>query len=57
MTFKEVQKLLISNGWKYKYTRGSHHYYEHEVIKGKITIPKHRRRYKKGNLKRYIKTS
>ena len=45
MTFKELQKLLISNGWKHAYTKGSHYYYKHNRIEGKITIPKHRWRY------------
>lgn len=47
MTFKEVEKLLVANGWKYKNTRGSHNYYIHEKLPGKITIPKHRGRCKK----------
>ena len=51
MTFKEVEKLLISNGWYYKDTKGSHKHYVHNEIPGKITIPKHRRRCEEGNTK------
>lgn len=57
MTFREVEKLLISNGWKYHSTKGSHHYYIHSELGGKITIPKHRWRCKKGNTQFDIKTS
>ncbi len=32
MTFKEIEKLLISNGWKYKNTRGAHNYYIHDKL-------------------------
>lgn len=57
MTFREVEKLLISNGWKYYTTRGSHNYYIHDEREGKITIPKHGRRHKEGNTKFDIKAS
>jgi len=57
LTFKEVEKLLISNGWRYKNTRGSHNYYIHSELPGKITIPKHRWRCKERHSKFNIKTS
>lgn len=57
MTFKEVEKLLFSYGWRYKNTRGSHNYYIHSDLPGKITLPKHRWRYKERYIKRNFKTS
>ncbi len=55
MTFKELEKLLISNGWKYKNTRGSHNFYIHSELPGKITIPKHGGDIKKGTLNSILK--
>lgn len=46
MTFKELEKLLIADGWSFKNARGSHYYYTHPSKPGKITIPHH-----KGDLK------
>lgn len=42
MTFKELERLLINDGWVLDSIRGSHHYYTHPLKKGKITIPRHR---------------
>ena len=41
MRFKEVERLLLKDGWKYKNSRGSHNYYIHPTKPGKITIPNH----------------
>ena len=57
LTFKEIEKLLISNGWQYKNTRGSHNYYIHKKLPGKITIPKHRWRCKKRHIAFYFEAS
>ena len=42
MTFKELSKLLLQNGWIHVDTRGSHYQYEHPVKRGKVTIPCHK---------------
>ena len=41
MTFKEIERLLKSDGWHLKTTKGSHHQYVHDTKKGKVTIPRH----------------
>ncbi len=52
MTFREVEKILLADGWYFKDARGSHNHYKHPVKKGKVTIPNHR-----GDLdKRTVKT-
>ncbi len=32
MTFRELEKLLSSNGWYHHHTNGSHYIYKHEKI-------------------------
>lgn len=41
MKFKEIERILLDDGWKFKTSRGSHYYYEHDTKKGKVTIPRH----------------
>lgn len=41
MKFKEVEKMLIENGWYLVYVRGRHYQYKHLYKNGKITIPRH----------------
>lgn len=41
MKFKELERILIDDGWKFKSARGSHYQYIHPIKKGKITIPRH----------------
>lgn len=41
MKFKEVEKILLNDGWYLKNIKGSHHQYIHSFKKGKITIPRH----------------
>ena len=40
MRFREIEKILLSDGWRLKNIRGSH-YYVHPVKPGKVTIPNH----------------
>ncbi|MCQ2514266.1 MAG: type II toxin-antitoxin system HicA family toxin [Ruminococcus sp.] len=42
MRFREVEKILLNDGWYLKNVRGSHNYYIHPIKKGKVTIPNHR---------------
>ena len=37
MTFRELEKLLISNGWYHHHTNGSHYIYKNDEIKRKFT--------------------
>lgn len=41
MKFREIEKLILSDGWQFKNAKGSHHFYTHPSKPGKITIPKH----------------
>ena len=41
MKFKELEKILINDGWIFKSAKGSHYQYIHPSKKGKITIPRH----------------
>ncbi len=54
LTFKEVEKLLKANGWKYKSTNGSHYNYVND--KGeKIPVPRHSGDIPKGTLNSILK--
>lgn len=41
MTFRELERMILQDGWIFKKSVGSHHQYIHPVKKGKVTIPKH----------------
>ena len=41
MCFRELDKIARKYGWYEVGQRGSHHYYKHPEIKGKLTIPEH----------------
>ena len=41
MKFKEIERLLLDDGWIFKSCRGSHNQYIHPSKPGKVTIPKH----------------
>ena len=42
MTAKEIEKLLLADGWYHKNTRGSLKQFKHPVKPGKVTVPQHR---------------
>lgn len=41
MNFREIEKIIMADGWKFKKSKGSHHHYTHPAKPGKVTIPKH----------------
>jgi predicted RNA binding protein YcfA (HicA-like mRNA interferase family) len=41
MNFKEIEKIIKTDGWKLVGVCGSHHQYKHPIKSGKVTIPKH----------------
>jgi predicted RNA binding protein YcfA (HicA-like mRNA interferase family) len=41
MKFREVEKMILDDGWYFKTTKGSHNHYKHPTKTGKVTIPKH----------------
>lgn len=42
MRFREIEKLLLDDGWYLVDVSGSHHQYKHPSKPGKVTIPNHR---------------
>lgn len=36
---REIIKILESDGWYLTGVRGDHHYFRHDIKKGKITVP------------------
>lgn len=41
MRFREIEKILLDDGWRFKKAKGSHYSYVHPTKPGKITIPNH----------------
>ena len=41
MKFREIERILLDDGWVFKDARGSHYHYIHPVKSGKVTIPNH----------------
>lgn len=41
MKFREVERILIEDGWYQVGQKGSHHQYKHPTKKGKVTVPEH----------------
>lgn len=41
MRFREVEKIILEDGWYQVGQKGSHHQYRHPVKPGKVTIPEH----------------
>ena len=38
---REVEKILLKDGWIYKETKGSHKHFVHPSKPGKVTVPQH----------------
>lgn len=55
MTVKDVMKLLLSDGWTLKATRGSHLQYAHPQKPGKVTLPNHKGDLPPGTLNSILK--
>ena len=52
MKFRELEKIILEDGWQYKCTVGSHCQYIHQTKPGKVTIPKH-----KGDISKLVEKS
>lgn len=55
MTFKEMERLLKSDGWVLKSITGSHFQYTHPTKSGKVTVPKHNGDIPKGTANSILK--
>ncbi|MDO5589804.1 MAG: type II toxin-antitoxin system HicA family toxin [Lachnospiraceae bacterium] len=42
MKFREIEKIILTDGWYLVNVSGSHHQYKHPTKPGKVTIPFHR---------------
>lgn len=38
---REMERIILADGWGYKSQEGSHRHYVHPIKKGKVTIPFH----------------
>lgn len=48
---REVIEILENNGWRFKNSRGDHHYYIHDTVKGKVTVTHPKKHMVINNLK------
>jgi predicted RNA binding protein YcfA (HicA-like mRNA interferase family) len=42
MRFRDIEKVILKDGWYIIDISGSHHQYKHNTKTGKVTIPKHK---------------
>lgn len=42
MKFREIESILLKDGWFQVKQKGSHHQYKHAVKPGKVTVPEHK---------------
>jgi predicted RNA binding protein YcfA (HicA-like mRNA interferase family) len=40
--FREVEKIILDDGWNFIGAKGSHYQYRHDKKPGKVTIPNHK---------------
>lgn len=45
---REIEKILLADGWIFKSQEGSHRHYSHPTKPGKVTIPFHCKDIPKG---------
>lgn len=55
MTFKEVENIILADGWKLDSIRGSHYHYKHPNKYGKVTVPNHKGDIAKGTVNFILK--
>lgn len=55
MKFRELEKIILNDGWVYKAAVGSHYQYLHPIKKGKVTIPNHKGDISKGVVNSVLK--
>ncbi len=42
MRFREIEKIILDDGWTLVNVSGSHYQYKHSTKPGRVTIPNHR---------------
>ena len=48
LTPKDMERILLADGWYKDSQKGSHRHYKHPTKPGKVTIPFHAKDLKKG---------
>lgn len=43
MNPRDIEKMVVADGWIHKSTKGSHKHFVHPTKPGKITIPQHKK--------------
>lgn len=51
ITPKEMERIILADGWRFKSQEGSHRHYVHPTKPGKVTIPFHGKDLTKGTEK------
>ncbi|MDR3243090.1 MAG: type II toxin-antitoxin system HicA family toxin [Clostridiales Family XIII bacterium] len=41
MKFRDIEKIILDDGWTFKSAKGSHYQYVHPTKSEKVTIPCH----------------
>jgi len=41
LKFRDIEKIILADGWVFKSAKGSHQQYVHPTKPGKVTIPYH----------------
>lgn len=52
---KEMEKIILEDGWVFNSQNGSHRHYKHPTKPGKVTIPFHNQDLTKGVEKSILK--
>lgn len=55
MTVRELEKIIIQDGWVFIKQVGSHRQYKHSTKPGKVTIPFHKGDVDKGTANSILK--
>ena len=55
MRVRELEKLILKDGWYFIRQIGSHKHYKHPTKKGKVTIPNHSGDVDKGTANSILK--
>lgn len=55
MTFREIEKVLIANGWYHHHTNGSHYIYKNNQKPWSVAVPRHKGDIPKGTLNSILK--
>lgn len=53
--YKDIEKLLKSNGWYVVRVTGSHFMYKNDIIPGTVPVPKHGNELKPGTVNNILK--